>query len=953
MSGGGEKAVFAASPLSSLFPHLGSPVPQLLRFLLDERRAAVVAFAAPMQSLDFFHQFRDNVRQRPDHPVFQLLGEEGREVFTTSQVAEGLRRVSRFLQCRGLEKGQAVGIIMENHPRWGVAYLGAQSAGAVVVPFDILHSSKTLAELIGHSECQFLITSAGLTQKLLEIQDRLPQSLPVLVAGQAEEAPPEWHRWDDLMEEELSEEIPMPLVERDPDEPLSIMYTSGTTGDPKGVVLSQAAVYRNVNAVFEQIKVTEDDHILSVLPLYHALALMANFIMPLYVNARTTYLPVLEAQRILKAFREEGITIFVCVPQFFYLVHKRIFQEVERQGLLKRKLFRILLRLSHFCNQRLGFNAGKMLFKRVRAPFGEKFNFFAVGGARFDTEVARSFRDLGFNILQAYGMTETSAVATVTDLDDPRAVGSVGQSLPHVEVRIEDPDADGIGQVLVGGGSLMQGYWKNPRATAETLRDGWLHTGDLGYLDSHGRLNITGRKKDVIVLSSGKNIFPEELEHFYQEEIPLIKEMCILGLPDETSDEGQEKLHAVVVPDFEESKRQQIVNVADMVRYLLENASQKLPAYKRVRSFTIRRDPLPRTTTRKIKRFQVEEELETSPVEEEQAQAGDSDQVGDEPSSPVEERIFQMIRAAKRAPVLRRSMNLELDVGFDSLQRVEFLSNVQEAFAIEISDDDASEIFTVEQLTDAVEKRLSGQADGGESGVRSWKEILERDLSEDEIRLMKEVMDPRPVYEFLVYLTTRLVKLLCGIFLRFRTSGQENLPREFPFIVCPNHQSYIDAPLVASAMPFRVLKHAFYLGYSDYFENAFMRWVAVACKVVPVDPDRHLRQALRLGAEGLRRGQVLIVFPEGERTIDGTLKPFRGGPAILSEVMKVPVVPVAITGAYQVWRRGSNRIRLHPVRVRIGKPLDPPAGPEQRDEFTQRLKAAVEELVEADDRPQS
>ncbi|HSR69958.1 MAG TPA: AMP-binding protein [Acidobacteriota bacterium] len=903
-----------------------------------------------MESLEFFQRFRENVRQRPDHAVFQIIEEEGRETFSTSQVADGLQRVSLFLQRQGLQPGQAVGVLMENHPRWGVAYLGAQSAGMVVVPFDILHSSKTLAELIVHSECRLLITSSGLADKIREIQERLGDPLPVLVAGEGQDEMPQcWHRWEDLMAEDLEEPIPMPLVERDPQDPLSVMYTSGTTGDPKGVVLSQAAIYRNVNAVFEQIKVTENDHILSVLPLYHALALMANFIMPLYVNARTTYLPALDAQRILKAFREEGITIFVCVPQFYYLVHKRIFQEVERQGMLKRRLFNLMLKSSHFCNQHLGFNPGKVFFGRVRKPFGRRFRFFAVGGARFDAEVARSFRDLGFTILQAYGMTETAAVATVTPLRSPRAVGSVGQPLPHVRLRIEEADEEGVGEVLVGGGSLMQGYLKNPRATEETLDNGWLHTGDLGYLDSRGLLYITGRKKDVIVLSSGKNIFPEELEHFYQDEISLIKEICILGVPDETSGEGQEKLHAVVVPDFEESKRQQIVNVADMTRYLLENASQKLPTYKRVRSFTIRRDALPRTTTRKIKRFQVQEELQESAAQAGRAEGEDQPQAGDEPSSAVEERIFEMIRKAKRAPVLRRSMNLELDVGFDSLQRVEFLSNVQENFSVHISDEQASEIFTVEQLVEAVERRLSGQGEEGEAGIRSWKEILESELEEGEKRLMKEVMDPRPFYELIVYLVTRFIKVAAKLLFRFKTWGQENLPRQYPFIICPNHQSYVDAPMVASALPPRVLKHTFYLGYSDYFENAFMRWVARLCKVVPVDPDRHLRQALRLGAEGLRRGQVLVVFPEGERTIDGSLKPFRGGPAILAQVLQVPVVPVAITGAYQVWRRGSGKIRLHPIHIRIGRPLDPPAEPEQREEFTERLKASVRALMEEDD----
>ncbi len=322
--------------------------------------------------------------------------------------------------------------------------------------------------------------------------------------------------------------------------------------------------------------------------MYHVLALVINFILPLYLGARTTFLQSLEAQRILKAFAEEGITIFICVPQFFYLVHRRIMQEVGRQGALKRFLFRRLLAVSRFANLHLGFNPGRYFFRAIHAKFGPSFRLFGVGGARFESEVAESFRDMGFGLAQAFGMTETAALITVA-VQKGRAVGTAGVAMPHDEVRIEAPDENGIGEVLVRGENVMQGYYKNPEATAEAIQDGWLYTGDLGYIDRRGYLHITGRKKDVIVLSSGKNIYPEEIEKFYQSNSSYIKEICVVGIP-----EGEgEKLHAVVVPDFDGLKSDLAASAYDSIRWELETLSERLPSYKRVFSLEIRREPLP------------------------------------------------------------------------------------------------------------------------------------------------------------------------------------------------------------------------------------------------------------------------------------------------------------------------------------------------------------------------
>ncbi len=878
-------------------------------------------------TLDFFERFREHQERLPDHTGLQIITAGGREAFNYRRIGEELAKISLFLQRSGVRPGDAVGLLMENHPRWCIAFLAAQSAGAVVVPLDTLHPPETIAELIQSADCKFLISSERFCDKLEAIRSHLPGPLPLLLAGAG---------WDAaLAETEAS--APVPLVSRGPDEDFVILFTGGTTGKPKGVVLSRRNIFRNVVELLAIIRATPQDHLLSVLPLYHALALIMNFLIPLYLGARVTYLDVVDPQRVLSVFRELGITIFVCVPQFYYLIHSRIFQEIEKQHALKRFLFGRLLAFSRFSNRRLGWNPGRLLFPAIHEKFGRQFRFFGVGGARFAPQVAESLRDLGFDIVQAYGMTETGGLATLATAR-PDMVGSTGRPLPHIEIRIDEPDEAGVGEVLIRGENIMKGYWRDPEATAAVIHGGWLHSGDLGRLAPGGLLYITGRKKDVIVLSSGKNIFPEEIEQFYQTNCPHIKEMCILGVPDPTSRESREKLHAVIVPDFDYLRQKQIVNTYDMIRYYIENISQRLPPHKRIRSFEVRTEALPRTTTRKLQRFRIEKEVQSG------AAAKPRFAEDTPPGSVAEEEIFRRIRRIKKAPVIRREMNLEIDLEFDSLERVELLSDVQEALGVEIPDEAAGGIFTVQELVAAVESRLPGGTLGPREASVSWSDILREPLDRDEQRRLEETLRRRPVTEWVAYGIVRLAYVLGCLLLPLRVRGRETLQLDPPFLICSNHGSYLDVFLLAGTLPRRVLQRLFFLGYTDLFSGAVLSFLARRLRIIPIDPDRQLRKSLRLGLAGLQKGLILCAFPEGERTIDGTLKPFRKGPAILAVEMQAPVVPVSIIGAYEAWPRHESFPRRHPVEIRFGEPLRPPEGQKAYDAFNGRIFRAVRDL---------
>ena len=383
-----------------------------------------------------------------------------------------------WLSAQGLSQGDRCAILAHNDAHWCAAYLGILKLGAIVVPLDTNYSPAQVATIVADSGARRLLVSDKLREKAA------PAGVPLTnvhdVPGDAGHEPA--------------------VVE--PTAPAVILYTSGTTSDPKGVVLSHGNLLAERDAAFAVVDVTDRDAILGVLPLFHSLAQLANLLLPFAVGARVVYLETLNSTDLVRALAERKITIFACVPQFFYLIHQRVMQQVAKSGAVTRAIFAVLLALN-FRLRRLGINAGRLLFGRVHAIMGHDMRLFVTGGSKFDPVVGRDLYSLGFTILQAYGLTETSAAATINSPDEAH-IDTVGRPLPGVHIKIVD------GEIAIRGPIVMQGYHNRPDATAEVMKDGWFLTGDLGCMDADGRITITGRKKEMIVLSSGKNIYPEE-----------------------------------------------------------------------------------------------------------------------------------------------------------------------------------------------------------------------------------------------------------------------------------------------------------------------------------------------------------------------------------------------------------------------------------------------------------
>ena len=905
--------------------------------------------------------FRATVERHGQRTAVEMQRRDTVEALSFAELARLAERARARLAAKGLQRGDRCVILAENDARWCAAFLGILQTGAVAVPLDTNYAAKQIARLLQDSGARLLLASPRMEAVAREAA---AQAAAGAAPGSACTVLPLSGG-----EENSGEARDLPACPASRDDPAVILYTSGTTSDPKGVVLTHGNLLSEEEAIVRTVWLDERDAILGVLPLYHALALVANLVLPFSIGARVVYLETLNTAELLRALQERGVTALCCVPQFFYLIHERVRQQVSAGGGAQRMAFRMLLRLNAAL-RRAGVNAGPRLFSRVHRVLGPRMRLLVTGGSRFDPAIGRELYAMGFNIVQAYGLTETTGGATVTRPGDA-AVDTVGQPLAGVEVKIGPRETTGggefaDGEVMIRGPVIMQGYFNRPDATAAALRDGWLMTGDLGVIDRRGRVRITGRKKDIIVLSSGKNIYPEEIEAHYLRS-PCIKEICVIGL-ERPGEPAAERLHAVVVPNLELMRERKVVNLREVLRFEIESRSVELPSHKRVLSFDVRTEDLPRTTTRKLKRFEIAARARqhaATAARETAAPLALSESDAAWCALPEVARALEVIaQAGKDKAPLHPDANVELVLGLDSMERVELLVRLEEMFGTSVPDAVRQKIYTVRELVEAVLPADGGTA-GAAAGARAgdaWSRLLGSGpggVPEDD-PLFQGLLEPRPVVFGALYLGARVLRAAARVLFGLRLSGVEKFPGDGTFLLSPNHQSFLDMFLLAGALPWHAFQRMFFVGASEYYATPLRRKIARTVNVIPVDPDANLVRAMQAGAFGLRHGKMLVLFPEGERTVDGEIKTFKKGAAILSLHLGVPIVPVAIRGSFEFWprARGFQWSRCLPgggrIRIAIGQPIPPPqplpAGCDRREAeaqyaaATERLRSAVDAM---------
>ena len=530
----------------------------------------------------------------------------GDEITTYDDLFRDVKLVARGLRDLGVGQGDKVALLGHNSPEWAKAYLGTSLASATCVPIDSLLTQNEITHLLGDSSARVAFVSTRFLDLILDSLLGLHSLRHIIVTDWEEGKPPEGAiPWKEFLKrgDRASGLGDGP----DLDSLAAIIYTSGTTGRPKGVMLTHKNIVSDCAACYQAVKIGHE-RFLSVLPMHHTFECTAGFLLPLYSGCTITFARSLKSKYIIEDLKASRATVMLGVPLLFQKMLDGIKRGVEKAPYRKRLAFNAMMRIVK-AGEKVGRDhLGRIFFRGLREKAGlGDLRYLIVGGAPVRAQIPRDFRRLGIMMLQGYGLTEASPVLTINPEEAPKDT-SIGKPLPGVEVKVVDPDDNGVGELAFRGPMVMKGYYNAPKATREGLTDdGWLLTGDLGWIDQNDYCYISGRSKNLIVTPAGKNVYPEEIEAILCDS-PHILETMVYGKPLPT---GGEEVRALIVPDYEtigELYRGPLSEseINGLISKDVKRVNNMLAGYKRIKSFKIRDEEFPKTSTRKIKRHLIQ-----------------------------------------------------------------------------------------------------------------------------------------------------------------------------------------------------------------------------------------------------------------------------------------------------------------------------------------------------------
>lgn len=795
-------------------------------------------------------------------------------------------KIRRYLEKQDVERGAPVMIWGPNSPFWIWVYFGALLHGSPVVPIDMGSRTSFVERVASETGCPVLfrsrLTSApdspGHQVYLEELQDLLGEvSYRKKVPG-------------DISPESLA----------------AIMYTSGTTGSPKGTKLTHHNLLSNLKDLHRGIQIEFDPYpiALSLLPLSHAFEQMAGFWYPTSFRGRITYIQSRKPSEIFRALQKERPNIIISVPRLLELFKKKIerrFSEWVPEHYLRR--------------MREGIRSFPRPFRKgllylIHQQLGGRIRCFVSGGAALDPEVEQFWFDLGFQVFQGYGLTETSPILTCNAPLKLRK-GTVGKPLPNVKLRVSDEN-----EILAKGENVFSGYFKQPEKTEEVLKDGWFHTGDIGEIDEDGFLRIRGRKKNVIVTPDGMNVYPKDLEEKLNEH-SLIKDSCVVS--------HDQRICAILLPDFDEeesssSEQQAPPNEGDhsieegefeeRFESILRETNQELAEHQQIQDWAIwQEQDFPRTTTLKVKRHEVQKEvpdlLESSRSVEEIATNTDR--------HPVIDLIANQADVSKSD--VQKDLRMGPDLGLSSLDRLELVTKVEEQLFLDVNEEQVQSSTTVGEFIEYIEQEQESEDHAREA--RSWTRW-------GLVQTIRRSTQQGAMFPFL------------RNFYSLEVYGKRHLSGENgPFIFISNHQSHLDTPAILDALPHPFCSRMAVAAWAEFFEaeqepflermRKRMLWdfTTVFFNIFPVPQSRGARKSLRYMGELLNDHWNILFYPEGIRSIDGTMHPFQKGLRVLVREMGVPIVPLRIDGLFEVYPRWRSWPDPGRVQINIGKPIQP------------------------------
>lgn len=843
----------------------------------SEESAVPLEQIAPKTIVDLIETQASRI---PDRIALQMVNDGEWEQYTYAETYTRSRQVACRLWESSLRKGDRAVLVSENQPEWCIAYLAAVQIGVAVVPLDVQTPVQEILAIAEWTTAKSILASETV---LVKSGEQLAAAKPLLhdiskfceiVSSDAVEPLP------------AIEEIPadFPNVEISPDTVASIIFTMGTTVDAKGAMLTHGGFISNVQAVAKALPPTDTERILSALPLYHALSFSCSLLMALYSGTTATYVNALRPTTLLKTMREAKTTAFIGVPRLFQLLQSTIERQAAQDG-----------------------TPGGTLAENAQAVMGGHIRVLVSGGASLSDAVYDGFQKFGMTLYQGYGMTETAPVLSVNPYLKSKR-GSVGPAVEGVELHIENPDSNGIGQIIAKGPSNMKGYYQNPNATEKAIRDGWLYTGDLGYIDAEGYLYLTGHCKDIIVPASGKNVYPVELEVLYGN-TPAISEMCVVGIPYEG--ETDTVIHAVIVPTAHDEATEA------EIQHHLQTCAKQLPSYQQFHKSHLWQDALPKREDGTINRKGVQALLQKHLARENAAVDADAPSQSTS-TEDIPEEILSALAQLARMPAnqIRRESRLDTDLGLDSLTRLDLLLLLESRLGQTIPDAILANLQTVGDVVTLTDRFHAGSTEQADRLPHLGKSTKTADAQID--------IRQGPPWYARAFRT--VVSSIYKHYFSLECHGLEHIPHGKPYIITPNHTSHLDTLTVITALGPKA-DRLWTLAARDYwFATRFQGWFARNwLNALPIEREGNFTeflQDLRVANEVMVQNNGLLVFPEGTRSLDGTLQSFK--PGVLSLLIygpNVPIIPAHIEGTYHALPKGKNLPKKHSIRIVFGEPL--------------------------------
>lgn len=762
-----------------------------------------------------------------------------------TQMLSNSTQFAAIFNDRGFSK---VAIYAENSPAWIYAFYAALQNNCIAVPIDFLASAEDVSYIIDDCKPELLFISEGMKESFAKVKKLIIHKPEILVFEEI-----------NLINEIFENTWTGP---EDDDSTAVIIYTSGTTGSPKGVMLSYTNIIQNMTAVIECRIFTPDRQVMIFLPLHHVFPLVGSLMVPFYVGTTIVMVPSMQSSDLMKTFAENQVGVFLGVPRLYELMYKGIKAKIDKSAVGK-----VLLKLVMKTQNR---KLGKMVFGKVHQSFGGHLQYMIAGGAALNKEVGHFFYNLGFDILEGFGMTEAAPMITF-----PRPgrvkIGSTGEALPGLTVEIRD------GEIVAKGPSIMKGYYNRPEETAEVIKDGWLHTGDLGYLDKDGFLYITGRKKEIIILPNGKNVNPVEIETKLTAFSSAIKEAGVFL--------HKEILHAVIHPDLGFLSENGVTDFNQYFRdEIITPFNAGMSSYKRIMQFTIVRTELPRTRLAKLQRFKLAELVEQPECKK---------SVSEEPETSEYHAIKSFIESQVDMDILP-DHHLVFDISMDSIGKLSLIDYIEKTFGINFNEEQLLKFPSVKKIAEHIQAN------------KLFHKTEQQSTWSGDLKGGQEVILPKT--SFLLGPIVKSVRRIFNLFFKYEVKGLENIP-EGPCFFAPNHQSKLDAFLVLSYLDKNVLNDTYSYAKKDHVNGPVRRYLASRTNIIVMDLTNDLKYSIQKMAEVVKQGKKILIFPEGTRTKTGEMGDFKKTYAILSAELNIPVVPIAISGAYKAMSSGQKRIK--------------------------------------------